>query len=169
MNAEWRFNVVLDQISGSDPKLTDSILETPARSPSCLREIFEQTLIEPAGEHRSQISISFLSITRRFTIPPAIGKMARYRGAVVSNVIRRLMSTWVWRSGACTARGVRTLFHFVLHLERTVTIAIANRVIHKERVGAQENRKRAKQSRAGTRSRAGWNNLDKRRPASTAQ
>jgi hypothetical protein len=49
MNAEWRFNVVLDQISGSDPKLTDSILETPARSPSCLREIFEQTLIEPAG------------------------------------------------------------------------------------------------------------------------
>ena len=47
-DAEWPFNVVLDRITGSDPKVTDYILETAARCPRCLCEIFEKTLIEPA-------------------------------------------------------------------------------------------------------------------------
>ena len=47
-DAEWPLNVVLDRITGSDPKVTDYILETPARCPSCLCEIVEKTLVEPA-------------------------------------------------------------------------------------------------------------------------
>jgi len=47
-DAEWPFNVILDRITGSDPKVTDYILETPARCPSCFSEIAENTFIEPA-------------------------------------------------------------------------------------------------------------------------
>jgi len=47
-DAEWPFNVVLDRMTGSNPSVTDYILESPARCPSCLHEIFEKTLIEPA-------------------------------------------------------------------------------------------------------------------------
>ena len=46
--AEWPFNAVLDRVTGSDPSVTDYILETPARCPSCLCEILEKTLVEPA-------------------------------------------------------------------------------------------------------------------------
>jgi hypothetical protein len=47
-DAQWPFNVVLDRITGSDPKVTDYILETPARCPSCFSKIVEKTFIEPA-------------------------------------------------------------------------------------------------------------------------
>jgi len=47
-DAVWPFAVILDRITGSDPDVTDYILETPARCPSCLCEILEQTHIEPA-------------------------------------------------------------------------------------------------------------------------
>jgi hypothetical protein len=47
--AEWPFNVVLDPVTGSDPSVTDYILESPARCPNCRREILEKTLIEPVG------------------------------------------------------------------------------------------------------------------------
>jgi len=46
-NAEWPFNVLLDRIIGSDPRVTDYILESSARCPGCLCEIHEKTLIEP--------------------------------------------------------------------------------------------------------------------------
>ena len=46
-DAEWPFNVVLDRVTESDPKVTDYILERPARCPGCLCEILEKTLIEP--------------------------------------------------------------------------------------------------------------------------
>ena len=46
-DAEWPFNVVLDRVTGSDPKVTDYILERPARCPSCFCHIVEKTLIEP--------------------------------------------------------------------------------------------------------------------------
>jgi len=45
--AEWPFNAVLDRVTGSDPSVTDYILEVPAKCPRCFREIFEKTLIEP--------------------------------------------------------------------------------------------------------------------------
>ena len=38
---------ILDRVTGSDPKVTDYILERPAMCPKCKREIFEKTLIEP--------------------------------------------------------------------------------------------------------------------------
>jgi hypothetical protein len=45
--AEWPFDVLLDRITGSDPNVTDYILETSALCPNCHRQILEQTLIEP--------------------------------------------------------------------------------------------------------------------------
>ena len=40
------FDNVLDLITGSDPSVTDYILEAPARCPKCWREILEKTLIQ---------------------------------------------------------------------------------------------------------------------------
>ena len=47
-DAEWPFTALLDRITGSDSKVIDYILETPAICPRCLCEIFETTLVEPA-------------------------------------------------------------------------------------------------------------------------
>jgi len=41
------FDVVLDRVTGSDPSVTDYILEEPAKCPQCRREILEKTLVEP--------------------------------------------------------------------------------------------------------------------------
>jgi hypothetical protein len=46
--AEWPFDVLLDRITGSDPNVTEYILETSALCPNCHRQILEKTLIEPA-------------------------------------------------------------------------------------------------------------------------
>ena len=41
-------NGILDRVTGSDPSVTDYILEAPAKCPHCRRAILEKTLIEPA-------------------------------------------------------------------------------------------------------------------------
>src|SRR5215471_3064995 len=46
--AEILFDDILNRVTGSDPSVTDYILETPAKCPSCRRPISEKTLIEPA-------------------------------------------------------------------------------------------------------------------------
>ena len=45
--AEIPFDNILDRITGSDPSVTDYVLERPAKCPNCKREILEKTLIEP--------------------------------------------------------------------------------------------------------------------------
>jgi len=45
--AEIPFDNILDRVTGSDPSVTDYVLETPAKCPNCRREILEKTLIEP--------------------------------------------------------------------------------------------------------------------------
>jgi hypothetical protein len=44
--AEFPFAVILDRITGSDPKITDYVLEAAANCPNCRREIMEKTLVE---------------------------------------------------------------------------------------------------------------------------
>jgi sulfur relay (sulfurtransferase) DsrC/TusE family protein len=46
--AEFPFAVILDRVTGSNPKVTDYALEEPAKCPNCKREILEKTLVEPA-------------------------------------------------------------------------------------------------------------------------
>ena len=46
--AQIPFDNILDRVTGSDPSVTDYILELPAKCPNCRREILEKTLIEPA-------------------------------------------------------------------------------------------------------------------------
>jgi hypothetical protein len=46
--AEIPFDNVLDRVTGSDPSVTDYVLEVPAKCPNCSRDILEKTLIEPA-------------------------------------------------------------------------------------------------------------------------
>ena len=41
------FDHILDCVTGSDPSVTDYILEAPAKCPNCRREILEKTLVEP--------------------------------------------------------------------------------------------------------------------------
>jgi hypothetical protein len=45
--AEIPFDAILDRITGSDPSVTDYILESPAKCPRCFHEITEKTLVEP--------------------------------------------------------------------------------------------------------------------------
>jgi hypothetical protein len=45
--AEIPFDNILDRVTGSDPSVTDYVLEQPAKCPNCRREILEKTLIEP--------------------------------------------------------------------------------------------------------------------------
>jgi hypothetical protein len=47
--AEIPFDNVLDDVTGSDPSMTDYVLETPARCPQCRREVREKTLVELGG------------------------------------------------------------------------------------------------------------------------
>jgi hypothetical protein len=44
---EIPFDNIPDRVTGSDPSVTDYILESPARCPNCRREILEKTLVEP--------------------------------------------------------------------------------------------------------------------------
>jgi hypothetical protein len=46
--AEIPFDNILDRVTGSDPSVTDYVLEQPAKCPTCRREILEKTLVEPA-------------------------------------------------------------------------------------------------------------------------
>jgi len=48
LGAEISFDAILDRVTGSDPSVTDYILEVPAKCPNCRREILEKTRIEPA-------------------------------------------------------------------------------------------------------------------------
>jgi len=52
--ADLPFVVILDVVTGSDPKITEYILEAPAKCPQCHREILEKTLIEPDQSFKSQ-------------------------------------------------------------------------------------------------------------------
>jgi len=46
--AEIPLDNVLDRVIGSDPSVTDYILEAPTKCPNCKGDILEKTLIEPA-------------------------------------------------------------------------------------------------------------------------
>jgi hypothetical protein len=46
--AGLQFDHILDQLTGSDPTVTDYLLEIPAMCPNCYRSIFENTLVEAA-------------------------------------------------------------------------------------------------------------------------
>jgi len=46
--SEFPFVVILDRVTGSDPKVTDYILEVPANCPTCRGEILEKTLVQRA-------------------------------------------------------------------------------------------------------------------------
>src|SRR5215813_4025826 len=45
--AEIPFDNILDRVTGSDPSVTDYILETPGKCPRCFHQINEKTLVEP--------------------------------------------------------------------------------------------------------------------------
>ena len=53
--AEIPFDNILDRITGSDPSVTDYILEEPAKCPNCQREILEKTLVEPEASTQGTI------------------------------------------------------------------------------------------------------------------
>jgi len=45
---EIPFDNILDRVTGSDPSMTDYILDAPAKCSNCRREMLEKTLVEPA-------------------------------------------------------------------------------------------------------------------------
>src|SRR5262249_22999512 len=51
---EFPFAAILDRVTGSDPKVTDYVLEQPAKCSNCKCDIFEKTLIEPVRRMEDQ-------------------------------------------------------------------------------------------------------------------
>jgi hypothetical protein len=49
-DAEIPFDNILDRLTGSDPSVTDYVLEVPARCLQCGAEISEKTLVEWDGQ-----------------------------------------------------------------------------------------------------------------------
>ena len=45
---EIPFDAILDRVTGSNPRVTDYLLESPAGCRNCHRDITEKTLVEPA-------------------------------------------------------------------------------------------------------------------------
>jgi hypothetical protein len=45
--AEIPFDWIIDRVTGSDPSVTDYILEMTAKCPRCIRRITEKSLVEP--------------------------------------------------------------------------------------------------------------------------
>jgi hypothetical protein len=43
--AEIPFDNILDRVTGSDPSVSDYLLQEPAKCPGCRREILEKTLV----------------------------------------------------------------------------------------------------------------------------
>ena len=52
--AEIPFDNILDRATGSDPSVTDYILEQPAKCPNCRRDILGKTLVEPRLTHETR-------------------------------------------------------------------------------------------------------------------
>ena len=50
-DAEIPFDNILDRLTGSDPSVTDYVLELPARCLQCGAEIDEKILVESAWNH----------------------------------------------------------------------------------------------------------------------
>lgn len=46
--AELPFDNILDRVIGSDPSVTDYVLEAAAKCPNCRRDVLEKTLVELA-------------------------------------------------------------------------------------------------------------------------
>jgi hypothetical protein len=44
--AEIPFDTILDRVTGSDPSVTDYVLEQPAKCPNCRHDVLEKTLVE---------------------------------------------------------------------------------------------------------------------------
>jgi hypothetical protein len=47
--AEIPFDNNFDRVTGSNPSVTDYVLEEAAKCPNCRREILEKSLVEPTG------------------------------------------------------------------------------------------------------------------------
>ena len=61
-NAQIIFDFILDEVTGRDALTTNYFLSEPAICPNCDGEVFEETLVEPAGmETASQIYPLFLN------------------------------------------------------------------------------------------------------------
>ena len=46
--AEIPFDNIINRVTGSNPSVTDYVLESPAKSPNCRRDVLEKTLLQPA-------------------------------------------------------------------------------------------------------------------------
>jgi len=46
-SSDFTFDMILDQVTGSDPRSTEYLLEVPARCPNCKQNVFEKTLVAP--------------------------------------------------------------------------------------------------------------------------
>jgi hypothetical protein len=57
--AEIPFDVILDRVTGSDPSVTDYVLEEPAKCPNSRRGILETTLVEPQQMSPRQLNPYF--------------------------------------------------------------------------------------------------------------
>jgi hypothetical protein len=48
-SSEFPFDALLDKVTGADPRVTNYILQSPAKCPTCKRDVLEKTLVAPSA------------------------------------------------------------------------------------------------------------------------
>ena len=96
-SAQIPFDYILDQVTGSDPSLTDYILEEPAKCPSCRRDVLEKTLIEPGVREATHLYFEPIFIVLRFVRERLASLLEkRLERLRARRVLARELLQWEW-------------------------------------------------------------------------
>jgi len=95
-SAQIPFDYILDQVTGSDPSLTDYILEKPAKCPSCQRDVLEKTLIEPGAREAAHLYFEPIFSGLRFVRERLASLLEKRRERRERRVLARELLQWEW-------------------------------------------------------------------------
>jgi len=99
-SAQIPFDYILDQVTGSDPSLTDYILQKPAKCPNCRRDILEKTLIEPGARDAAHWYLEPIFSGLRFVRERLVSLLEKRRARLerlrARRVLVRELLQWEW-------------------------------------------------------------------------
>src|SRR5262252_8284753 len=99
-SAQIPFDYILGQVIGSDPSLTDYILEEPAKCPSCRRDVLEKTLIEPGAREAAHLYFEPIFSGLRFVRERLASLLKKRRERLerlrARRVLGRELLQWEW-------------------------------------------------------------------------
>jgi hypothetical protein len=95
-SAQIPFDYILDQVTGSDPSVTDYILQEPAKCPHCRREVLEKTLIEPGAREAAHLYFEPIFSGLRFVRERLASLREKRRERLRARRLARELLRWEW-------------------------------------------------------------------------